>query len=268
MIELSIMTSQSPSEQEILQTAVSLLREDALTMSALAEASGLSRSTLYRRFGSKSDLLARLSDMEDGIASPPATDTRTRILDAARRLFIRHGFHHPTIAAIAAEAGVGEATIYRLFQDRETLLTTAVSELSPDLHPGEIAATGDLRADLSAIVAALLTTMHENRDLIRLGLSPGDHTVALLARLRPAQERTLTRIAAYLDAQIEAGELRDGDPTDWAAALLGMALAFAVVLPIHYQRPLNDIPATADLLIDLFLQGARSPDRQFPISDP
>jgi AcrR family transcriptional regulator len=259
------MTSQSLSDAEILQTAVSLLRENALTMSALAKASGLSRSTLYRRFGSKSELLARLAGTAGAVAPEPAADTQTRILEAARRLFVRHGFHQPTIAAIAAEAGVGEATVYRLFQDRETLLQTAVSEFSPRLHPDEIAASGDLRADLSAIVAALLTAMRDNRDLIRLGLSPGEHTVALLSRLRPAQERTRNRIAAYLATQIDAGELRPGDPADWAAALLGMALAFAVVLPVHYGRPLDDVSAAAAVIVDLFLQGARSPES--PASD-
>ena len=50
-----------------------------------------------------------------------AEQNRERILAAAAAVMLRDGRHAP-IAAIAAEAGVGVATLYRSYADREALL--------------------------------------------------------------------------------------------------------------------------------------------------
>ena len=88
--------------------------DDKFTMDRLAEESGLSRSTLYRRFGGRQALLQRLAK-EQGVevAELDAPDIRTRILEAARSLFGRVGLVAATVEEVAQEAGVGQATVYR-----------------------------------------------------------------------------------------------------------------------------------------------------------
>src|SRR6185295_8206421 len=49
------------------------------------------------------------------------------IVDAAGRLFVRDGFTATTIAAVAAEAGVSEQTIYKRFRNK-TGLVRAIRE--------------------------------------------------------------------------------------------------------------------------------------------
>ena len=56
-----------------------------------------------------------------------ASENRTKILDAARHVFADHGTDAP-LEAIATEAGVGIATLYRRFPTREDLLATIVGE--------------------------------------------------------------------------------------------------------------------------------------------
>jgi AcrR family transcriptional regulator len=51
-----------------------------------------------------------------------ASLTRTRIMDAARRLFAARGLDRVTFDALAAEAGVSAATIYALFRSKAGLL--------------------------------------------------------------------------------------------------------------------------------------------------
>ncbi|HEX8053291.1 MAG TPA: TetR family transcriptional regulator [Thermoleophilaceae bacterium] len=51
-----------------------------------------------------------------------AADTRRAMLLAAERLFERDGFARTTIAAIAAEAGVAEKTVYLGFESKSGLL--------------------------------------------------------------------------------------------------------------------------------------------------
>src|SRR5688500_9981430 len=111
-------------EEEILAIAGQLWRQDsAFTMDQLADDTGISRATLYRRFGSRDAILQRLVD-EQAIDVPELSrpDIPTRILYAARTIFSRYGFAGVTVEQIAQEAGVGPATIYRHFGSKDALI--------------------------------------------------------------------------------------------------------------------------------------------------
>ena len=49
------------------------------------------------------------------------TDTRQALIDAAREVFLQHGFARATTKEIAQAAGVAEGTIYRHFDDKYAL---------------------------------------------------------------------------------------------------------------------------------------------------
>jgi TetR/AcrR family fatty acid metabolism transcriptional regulator len=49
-------------------------------------------------------------------------DKRERILDAAERIFARHGFFAARVSEIAKEAGVADGTIYLYFKSKDDLL--------------------------------------------------------------------------------------------------------------------------------------------------
>jgi AcrR family transcriptional regulator len=50
-----------------------------------------------------------------------AADHSTRILDAARRCFVRSGFHRATMQDIASEAGMSAGNIYRYFASKDAM---------------------------------------------------------------------------------------------------------------------------------------------------
>jgi AcrR family transcriptional regulator len=52
--------------------------------------------------------------------------TRARVVDAATRLFLEHGYVATTIEAIAAEAGVAVPTVYYLFRTKPRLLAAVL----------------------------------------------------------------------------------------------------------------------------------------------
>lgn len=56
-----------------------------------------------------------------------ADETRRRILEAARRIFIERGYAGATAEAIAAEAGVAAQTIYAIFKNKKKLLTSLMN---------------------------------------------------------------------------------------------------------------------------------------------
>lgn len=53
---------------------------------------------------------------------------RRQILDAAIACFARKGFHHTTMADIAAEAGVSDTLAYRYFRGKDELIEAAVRQ--------------------------------------------------------------------------------------------------------------------------------------------
>jgi AcrR family transcriptional regulator len=81
------------------------------------------------------------------------------IEDAAARCLAKHGFAGSTVEAIAAEAGVGKAAIYRRWPSREALLIDVASRDMPVI---EVPDTGSLRNDLVAIFTSISKQMHES----------------------------------------------------------------------------------------------------------
>jgi AcrR family transcriptional regulator len=67
---------------------------------------------------------AQFSDRLRGVGVAAAT--RDRILGAAEALFVRDGFARTSIRAIAADAGVSEATVYVTFAGQAALLDQAI----------------------------------------------------------------------------------------------------------------------------------------------
>jgi AcrR family transcriptional regulator len=69
--------------------------------------------------------------------------TRQRILDAAGRLMEDRGLQEFSFAAIAAEAGVKERTVYRHFRNKDALLAGLWEWFQARIHYGSIARTED-----------------------------------------------------------------------------------------------------------------------------
>ncbi|MFC0448998.1 TetR/AcrR family transcriptional regulator [Rhodococcus jostii] len=61
-----------------------------------------------------------------GVLSQDADVARSQILVAAQTMILRFGISKTTMEDIAKEAGVSRPTVYRYFQDRETLTTELI----------------------------------------------------------------------------------------------------------------------------------------------
>jgi AcrR family transcriptional regulator len=96
---------------------------------------------------SEDDIRARAGRPRD-----PACDAA--ILQAALDIFAEDGYDRVSIDGVAARAGVGKATIYRRYSSKAEMIVEAVrcGVAMEDNLPD----TGDLRADLTAIMRPLL----------------------------------------------------------------------------------------------------------------
>jgi AcrR family transcriptional regulator len=195
---------------------------------------------------------ARSVSGEVEIRTPRADAARNReqLLTVATRVFISADAE-PSMRAIAREAGVGIATLYRHFPTRESLvdavykdqvvrLSSGARELLNDLPPAAaLRRWMDLFGDWIAAKNGMLDTL---RAMIDSG------------QIAHAQTRTelLTAISTILDAGRTAGDLRaDIAAEDIAAALIG---TFTVA-----PRPNRE--ALADRLLNLLMDGLRPAPR-------
>lgn len=140
---------------------------------------------------------------------PGQTDTRDRILRAARNQFAAKGFDHTTIRSIASEAGVDSALVHHYFGTKRRLLVDAIElPLDPDTV-------------LAAIAAAPLECLGETLARTVIGVWDSPHEPAVVAAVRSALasgEENLVRsflldvalrdVADRVDAPAGTGRLR------------------------------------------------------------
>jgi len=169
---------------------------------------------------------------------------------------------------IAGEAGLGVATLYRHFGDRRSLIDAFLEVHTPQHAFQEVArrSSGDLRVDLTALVAKLLVFLHENRDVIWLGLVEGEETVRLLEGLRGGPEGTRAALRRMLERAVEAGQLA-GNAEKMTTALAGMLMAFGLEVPVFGGGRLEDIEGTAEFVVRVFWDGV-SKATEVPDCDP
>jgi AcrR family transcriptional regulator len=170
-----------------------------------------------------------------------------RILDAARQLLSRYGLRRTSLADIADHAGVGRATLYRRFSNRDELLAALVAREATRLiaRVDEQVAAHDNPQD--RVVHGFVAFIHQLRDndlLRNLTISDPDQLRPLLtspASLALGRQYIAAQAAR---AQAEGAQLT-ADP-DLIAELLAR-LAHSLALTPDSILPLNDDQQIAQL---------------------
>ncbi|MGW3957105.1 TetR/AcrR family transcriptional regulator [Streptomyces sp. NPDC004752] len=188
-------------------------------------------------------------------ASRPRADAlrnRERIVNAAREMFVEHGPHVP-LDDVARRAGVGNATLYRNFPDRDALVREVVCSVVDHMVQAAeqaLAETGDafealerfvhVAADerISALCPMVSSTFDKNHP-----------------DLKAARERTEVLVGEVMDRARTAGQLRPD-----------VGVGDVMVAVAQLSRP----PAGLGCLsvdrfvhrhLQLFLDGLRAPAR-------
>ena len=133
-----------------------------------------------------------------------AEQTRTRILDAARRLLVSGTYSSVTMEDIAAEAGVAYQTVYAIFGSKARLAQRLVEIGFPHvadalklLDQMDAAADPDTALRTAARVSRLI--YEQCADLLRFLRESGDPE--LLAHYRDREEQRLSGMVRYRVAE-------------------------------------------------------------------
>jgi len=172
------------------------------------------------------------TDMEAGPAEttrrpgrPRSEQAEQAIIEATLDLFGEQGFEGVCVEAVAARAGVGKATIYRRWANKEELLLAALGSMkSPIPEP-----TGSVRDDLVAHLTVMCADKADPRKARRYALLLGEGQK--YPRLMTRYKETVIgprhdAIRAIIRRGIASGELRaDTDIEIALLALTGTVLA-------------------------------------------
>jgi AcrR family transcriptional regulator len=139
---------------------------------------------------------------------PRSEAAEQAIIDATLDVFAEQGFEGVCVELVAARAGVGKATIYRRWPNKEELLLAAFGSLkSPYPEPNGVS----VRDDLLAIVEVMCADKADPRKARRyaLMLGEGEKYPRLMARYKAeVVEPRREMVRSIIRRGIETGELR------------------------------------------------------------
>jgi AcrR family transcriptional regulator len=162
---------------------------------------------------------------------------REQLLATGLRLFAERGFRATTIADIAEATGTAHGLVYHYFSSKDDLLTAILERYA------FVGTLGDLLVDshespaadvLTEIAVGFSRALDERADLLRLVVAESGSNPLVAEALAQVTTEGERLLVDYLQARIEAGELRPHDPSVPARAL------FWALITKHLGPPRQD----------------------------
>nr|WP_316651823.1 TetR/AcrR family transcriptional regulator [uncultured Gellertiella sp.] len=203
----------------------------------------------------------------DTPSGPPRRQRRKEarpgeIIAAGLEEFASRGFAAARLEDVARRAGIAKGTIYRYFEDKESLfLATVKARIEPALSGIELMSL-DFPGSTRDLLCAVFTMMHQrlNRPevgtLFRILIAEGSQFPAL-TELYHQQiiSRGRDLLARIVERGVARGEIRKGPAADLPVILIAPAL-MSIIWKILFERhdPI-DPKAFLEAHVDLVLNG-------------
>jgi AcrR family transcriptional regulator len=183
---------------------------------------------------------------------PSASETRVRLLAAARRAFADLGYGPARVEDIVARAGVGHGTFYAYFKNKRAALAALIHENAATLVElaGQPWRPGDVRASLVEVLGGLSDLYDRDADLIGLWTEASLQDPELGRVLDEVRRQFVSRIARTIERAAAQGLIRPVDPWTAATALAAMAEQTMFLRAVR-KEPL-DRDRTVETLADLW----------------
>ena len=192
----------------------------------------------------------------------PATeeDTRTKILQAALKLFARQGYDGTTTKDLAKSAQVAEGTVFRHFTNKKAILievaTAGWVDILTDLLM-ELSEMGSYKA-VSQVMRRRMLNMRKNSDLMRVCFIEAQYHPELRDSIQAEVIDKMTDVAeAFFETAMSKGIYRQMNPKIVAKVFLGIfAIAgFSEETILDPNSSPQAMQEMAEGISDIFLRG-------------
>lgn len=170
------------------------------------------------------------------MARPPSISNQ-QILDAARAVFLAHGFTRASTVDIARRAGVSEGSIFNRFPTKDDLFRAAMDDAQPpafalDRYVGQ----GDLRKNLIRITVE--SVHYLNNLLPKLMLRWSERERGPKANVCTRPREILRALTAFFKAEKALGRI-GGDPPIIARMFMGSVWNYCFMQTVAGDRSLS-----------------------------
>ncbi len=236
------------------------------SMDDIARALGITRMTLYRRAGSRQNIVERLAEI--GIDATGEPLARERVIEATGELLRERVLADVTLEAIAERARCSLPAIYNQFGGRQGVLRATFERHSPLpaiahlVESGRLEAEPDLRSEVRALYAAVFDQVVPGWPVLRSFIAevlrdPFSEVGALFRDWYVP--RMLETIMPTLQRHLARGDLRPVPPLLIAQEFIGPILLHvasrAVIQEVFGAEP-TDRDTTIETLTDMFCRAA------------
>jgi len=191
---------------------------------------------------------------------PTESDTQTKILRAAQRLFARRGYGGTTTRDLAQAAGVAEGTLFRHFDSKKAILVEVASqgwvELLTELLT-ELSAMASYKA-IGQVMRRRMLNLSKNTDMMRVCFMEAQFHPELREQIQTDVVAKMIDVAeAFFQTAMERGVYRQMNPRVVARIFLGMFMVagFSQTTLGDEQMTPKAMQELAEGLADIFLNG-------------
>ncbi len=161
---------------------------------------------------------------------------RRQILDAARRCFVRNGFHATSMQDVLREADLSAGAVYRYFESKDEIIAAIASNtLAAITGAVEEVLDTDAPPPLDEALGRLLATLErldDEQDIAKVALQAWAEAVrapAVAARVEQTFAGVTSSLVRLVKAYQERGQITSDVPAKHVAALLAALLQGFVI---------------------------------------
>lgn len=189
-------------------------------------------------------------------------DTRSTILSMAKDLFVKQGYTATSMRQVAEAVGIGKATIYHHFADKQAILMTLVEEVVAMMHSSmaAIAAESDPRGRFRVAAMESLRFLFEAADLMQIARRevPGARQ-QLVGNFITFYGEYHKLLKEALVKGMKMKIFRPLDPDDAAQVFMTMVQGSFALVYLTGTR-LDSPEKAAERLLDIFFNGVEAVD--------
>ena len=184
----------------------------------------------------------------------PKVIDETKIFSAALDMLVSQGYEGATTQKIAHRAGVNEVTLFRKYGSKASLFEKVIERQLSDTPLNKLVYTGDLEADLLAIVEAYLETNEMHGDIIPILLIELPRNPDLQGSFITPW-KNIQAIIKIIQKYQERGLLKKESPLVSLSALIGPIMVSQMIRRANLNLPVPAVDPQSH--VDSFLHGRK-----------